>query len=106
MLSLFDFPDANNTSEHRLLTSGPLQRLFFLNSSFVAQESAALAERLKRTAGSGDAAKIREAYLLLFGRPPAPEEVALGLEFVRRGPQAWPEYAQILLSSNEFSSVN
>jgi hypothetical protein len=105
MLSLFDFPDANNTSEHRLLTSGPLQRLFFLNSSFVVQESKALAERLKNAAGS-DEARIRQAYLLLYGRPPLVEELQLGLEFLRRGPQAWPEYAQVLLSSNEFSSVN
>jgi hypothetical protein len=30
----------------------------------------------------------------------------LGLEFLRDGKGAWPQYAQVLLSSNEFGFVN
>ena len=32
MLALFDFPNANSTSEARIVTNVPLQRLFFMNS--------------------------------------------------------------------------
>ncbi len=106
MLTLFDFPDPNATADHRLITGGPMQRLFFLNSSFVAAQSKALVERLQRDAGPEDAAKIARAYSLLFGRPAARAEMELGLEFLKQSGGSWPQYAQILLSSNEFSSVN
>src|ERR1019366_4998064 len=46
-LSLFDFPNANSTSEQRLDTNVPLQRLFFLNSSFIQQQSKLLAKRME-----------------------------------------------------------
>ncbi|MDQ6699918.1 MAG: DUF1549 and DUF1553 domain-containing protein, partial [Acidobacteriota bacterium] len=106
MLTLFDFPDPNSTADHRLITGGPMQRLFFLNSSFVAAQSKALVERLQRDAGPEDGAKIVRAYDLLFGRPPAQTEIQLGLDFLKQSGATWPQYAQILLSSNEFSSVN
>jgi len=106
MLALFDFPNPNNTSEQRMETSVPLQKLFFLNSELVMQESAKLAERLH---GSSDEAKIRDAYLRLFDRPASPAEIKLGLQFLRDAAgshRAWPEYVQVLLSSNEFSFLN
>ncbi len=105
MLALFDFPDPNNTKEQRLLTNSPTQRLFFLNSDFVALQAKALADRLNRGTND-DTARIEKAYLLLYGRPPKPAEVQLGLEFLRERSNAWPQYAQVLLTSNEFSSVN
>ena len=103
MLALFDFPNANNTSEQRMETNVPLQRLFFMNSEFVADASKALTARLEN-AGE-DAAKIDRAYRLLFQRPPTPEERKLGLEYLRQTHEAWPQYAQVLLSSNEFSFI-
>jgi hypothetical protein len=106
MLALFDFPDPNNTSEHRLVTGGPMQRLFFLNSSFVAAEAKSLCERLNDGSDAGDASKIKKAYLLLYSRPPTEAELQLGMEFLRQTKNGWPQYAQVLLSSNEFSSVN
>lgn len=106
MLALFDFPNPNNTSEQRMVTSVPLQKLFFLNSELVMQESEKLAARLE---GESDQAKIRQAYLILFDRPATPAEIKLGVEFLRATPdaeRAWPEYTQVLLSSNEFSFLN
>ena len=49
-MALFDFPDANATSEQRIVTVGPMQRLFFMNSPFVARQARVLAARL---AGKG-----------------------------------------------------
>jgi len=106
LLALFDFPNPNSTSERRRATNVPLQALFLLNSSLVLQQAEVLACRLADDAGAGDEAKIRRAYRLLFGRQPTAAELRLGVDFARSGPQAWPRYAQVLLSSNEFLYVN
>ena len=101
-LGLFDFPNPNSTSEQRLDTNVPLQRLFFLNSPFVLQQSKALAQRLQPL--KDDLSRIDQAYVLLFSRPPTDADRKLGLDFLKAG--TWPEYTQALFSSNEFSFVN
>lgn len=105
-LALFDFPDPNISTDERPVTAGPLQGLFWLNSKFVALNADALNQRLTKEAGSDPAKRISRAYLLLYGRPPAPEEVKLGVEFVSTGAKAWPQYLRTLLGAAEFSSVN
>jgi hypothetical protein len=105
---VFDFPDPNSSSEQRITTVGPMQRLYFMNSKFVAQQSKALAERLfKETAqGKGDdRQRIARAYQILFGRPAGEEEIQLGLEFLESKEDAWPQYAQALLGTAEFSAI-
>ena len=102
MLTLFDFPNPNNTSEQRTVTAGPLQRLFFMNSEFVHAQAKALAARLEGT----DAEKIDRAYRLLFARRPTDTEIAAGLSFLGKDPGAWIQYAQVLLSSSEFTAIN
>ncbi len=97
-LSLFDFPHPSITSEKRNVTLVPLQRLFFLNSEFVEHRAAALAGRFSKQ-GS-----IRDIYLLLFGREPKPREIELGEQFLKTAD--WKQYAQVLLSSNEFSFID
>ena len=68
-LSLFDFPDPNFTSEGRIGTDTPLQRLYFLNSEFVINQAKALVDRLQTTARlQARTMKIRHAYRLLFQR--------------------------------------
>ncbi len=104
-LELFDFPNPSSTIEHRSVTVGPLQRLYFMNSSFIAVQSKALAKRLESEA-STDEARIKRAYRLLYSRMPTSSEINLGLEFLRETNQAWPQYAQALLTSSEFSTVN
>jgi hypothetical protein len=108
MLALFDFPDPNAHAGRRLETTTPLQKLFVLNSPFMVARAEALAERLRReVAGAGEPAdrrRIERAYRLLYGRPPAAEEVRLGLAFLRKGgePAArWPRYAHALMAANE-----
>ena len=105
LLAMFDFPDPNNTSEQRITTNSPLQRLFFLNSTFVAQQAKAVADRLAE-ASPDDRSRIQQAYVLLYSRPARPAEIDLGLEFLEQTGGAWSRYAQVLLSSNEFSAVN
>jgi hypothetical protein len=84
----------------------PLQQLFVLNSPFMARQSKAFADRVTATA-SDDAARIRTAFRLAYGRPPTDRELKLGVEFLATGgPTAWEKYAQVLLSANEFAFVD
>jgi hypothetical protein len=62
-----------------------------------------LAARLA-SAGPDPADRIRLAYRLLYSRPPGPDELRLGEAFAARN--GWPQYAQVLLGSAEFSAVN
>jgi hypothetical protein len=109
-LTLFDFPDATISSEQRTATNVPPQALFFLNSDLIARQSDLLAARLE--SAGGDADRIRKAYPILYGREVTGAELDLGLTFLReaivveKGPSAWQQYAQVLLSSGEFYSVD
>jgi hypothetical protein len=105
VLALFDFPNPVVTSEQRLPTLVPLQKLFFMNSDFVMEQSKALARKLQESSGN-DNARVVAAYRLLFQREPTDGERQLALEFLRDSQNSWPQYAQVLLSSNEFSYLN
>ena len=101
--ALFDFPNPNNTSEQRNATNVPPQRLYFMNNDWVIAQAEGVAARLK----GDDAQKVTEAYRLLFQRLPNPAEKKLGLEFVAgKDAHAWSEYAQVLMTSNEFQFVD
>ncbi len=97
-MALFDFPDPNAHSEQRIVTVGPMQRLFFMNSPFVAAQAKALGARMA-------AMGIGPAYELLYGRPATAEEIRLGEEFVGGDAGRWAQYAQVLLAAAEFSAV-
>jgi len=108
LLRLFDFPDANITSEKRTETTVPQQQLFVLNSPFMTAQAKAFAARLQREAPGNDEARIRLAFQLAYGRSPEDVEVELGLAYLSQEPDPqnklspWESYAQILLGSNEF----
>jgi mono/diheme cytochrome c family protein len=102
MLNLFDFPNPNATSEKRVSTDVPLQRLFLLNSELMADSAAALDAR---TAAPTPAERIAKGYRAIFGRLPTKAETDLGLQYVKSGGDAWPQYWQVLLATDEFLMV-
>jgi len=105
-MALFDFPDANGSSDERAITAGPLQGLYWLNSDFIINQSRYLDARLSKEA-KDDTGRIQRVYNLLYGRPPDSAELKIGIEYIAAaGPNAWPKYLQALLGSSEFSSVN
>ncbi|MBY0524091.1 MAG: PSD1 and planctomycete cytochrome C domain-containing protein [Gemmataceae bacterium] len=118
LLRLFDFPDPNIHSDRRPVTTVPLQQLFVLNSEFMVRQSKALAARLNENKDEDDAARVRRAFLIVYGRTPRDAEVQLGLEFLKAAASepgekpkpktltAWEQYAQVLLSANEFMHVD
>jgi mono/diheme cytochrome c family protein len=81
-LEAFDPVTQSLVTGQREATTVPTQALYLLNSSFVRQQSLALAERLlakpNRPPGDG----IREAYLLALGRAPSPQEAARAEAFL------------------------
>ncbi|MBL8176369.1 MAG: PSD1 domain-containing protein [Bryobacterales bacterium] len=100
-LSLFDFPNPNSTAEQRIPTATPLQQLYFLNSKFLMDRAASFAARMAKDKGD-DAERIRHAYRILFYREPEKPELQAGLAYLKTNANAWGQYAQVLLSSNEF----
>jgi hypothetical protein len=113
LLALFDFPSPISSIEKRNVTNVPLQWLFFMNSTLVWREADRLAQRIHAEGGPNDEPRIRHAYRLIYGREATEREVELGLDFLREArpesstqPPAWQQYAQVLLSSNEFLFVN
>ena len=105
MLTLFDFPDPKDTAPVRSVTVGPLQRLFFLNNSFVIQQAEALAKRLQADAGSDEKARVSRAYELLYSRPPTMKDLKTARGFLKVSHSDWKQYAQMLLASSEFVTV-
>jgi hypothetical protein len=113
MMVAFDFPDANVSSERRDVTTIPQQQLFVLNSQFMLESAQSLAARLTK-ASESDEERIALAYRWAFGRRPAPEEVRTGLDFLRStaedpgndGASAWVQFAQAILSANEFAWID
>jgi mono/diheme cytochrome c family protein len=111
LLRLFDFPDPNLTSDQRTVTTVPLQQLFVLNSEFMVGNAKALVARLLTGPEPDDADRIRRAFLLLYGRPVTAPELELGLAYLSQPSgegtlTRWEEYAQVLLSANEFLYVD
>lgn len=100
MLSVNDFPDPITHNSTRTETSTPMQLLFSLNGPFIIARSAALAKELAET-GRDDRERIRHAYARLYQRLPSPREETLGLAYLASG-EPWHQYAQVLLTSNEF----
>jgi len=86
LLTLFDYPDPNITSEQREVTNVPLQGLFFMNSDLIQRQAEALLSRLGRE-GSGETdstARIQRAYKFLFQREPSQMELQRGLDFLKK----------------------
>jgi hypothetical protein len=97
-----------------------LQALFLMNDPFAHEQAAAWAGRLAAESVD-DAARIDRAYREAFARPATRQEVALGEQFLDacrsalaeagvpeagRAKAAWPSYARVLMSSNEFVFVD
>jgi hypothetical protein len=84
-LQLFDFPSPNISAEQRYATNVPLQRLFFMNSDFVQQQAELVVRRTESEPTME--ARIQKVYRLVLGRAATPEEIRLGLDYLRNEPQ-------------------
>ena len=108
-LRLFDFPVPRATIAKRVVSVVPQQYLFLMNSTFMIDRAKALVARLM-VDPMQDADRIRYGYRLLYSRLPTGEELRLGLGFLAQAQRQkeltpWEQYAQTLLSANEFMYV-
>ena len=105
MLEQFDYPDPTMPSGSRASTVIAPQALIMMNAPVVMQSSARLAARLASL--PDDRHRVREAYDLLYGRPPRARETedALALlGYFRSTPKpesAWARLCQTLFAANE-----
>jgi hypothetical protein len=107
MLALFDFPDANIHAPRRNETTTPLQKMFVLNSPFMAEQAAALAERVTAEEPASTEKRIRRLYELLYARAPLDSEARVGLEFLDNADACrLAEYAHVLLAANEMLVID
>lgn len=99
--SMFDGPDPHAIVADRSTTTTAPQALFLMNNALVAQAASKLGEAMQKDGAlEGNLARIRNAYLRLFGRPPAPEEVRIGEQYLAGN--TWSDYLQMLFCTNEF----
>ena len=102
IFTAFDFPDCGQVRASRPVSTTPLQALNLMNSPFVVEQSAFIAQRAGQEGGKG-APAVRRCFELLLGRQPEAAELeyclavakSRGLNFVARA----------LINSNEFAFI-
>jgi hypothetical protein len=119
-LELFDGADPNAVTGSRPVTTTALQALYTMNDPFFHEQADALAVRVGMR-HSLDLARLRYAYRLVYGRAPAPDEVREARQYLvqareslagssmpddRRYREAWASLMRVLLSSNEFLTLD
>ena len=119
-LDLFDGADPNSVTGSRPVTTTALQALYTLNDPFFHEQADALALRVGMREGS-DLARLRYAYRLVYGRVPAPDEIREARKYLtsareslastpmledRTYREAWASFMRVLLSSNEFLTLD
>jgi hypothetical protein len=119
-LDLFDGADPNAVTGRRPETTTALQALYTMNDPFFHEQSDALAVRVAMRYSS-DLERLRYAYKLVYGRAPAPDEIRDASQFLihareslagtslledRMYREAWASLMGVLLSSNEFLTLD
>lgn len=100
VFGIFDCPDGGQITPRRTRSTTPLQALNLLNSRFLFDQAAFLAERLRRDAGQDKPAQIQRAFRLVLSRNATSEEVAAARAFVEA--DGLLMFARALFNTNEF----
>jgi hypothetical protein len=107
---IFDFPEPTQIKGQREVTTVPAQALFFLNSRFAIDTARGAAQRLLDDPSlRTDDARLTRAYVTLFGREPAPDELKDARAFLTATSDAptarWSALLQALMAGTEFRYV-
>ena len=102
IFTAFDFPDCGQVRARRPVSTTPLQALNLMNSEFVINQSALLAERAQEEAGKkGLPVMVRRCFELLLSRQPDDAELKACVQVARdRGLHV---ICRALINSNEFA---
>ncbi|HEY4248200.1 MAG TPA: PSD1 and planctomycete cytochrome C domain-containing protein [Lacunisphaera sp.] len=86
LLTQFDFPNPDTPSGKRYDTTVPQQALFMMNSPLVIETARKLTHRPEFATFERDEDRVTSLYLAIFQRPPTPQEIQLGVRYVRANP--------------------
>jgi len=119
-LELWDGADPNAETGVRPLTTTALQALYTMNDPFFHDQADLLAVRVGMNFNS-DAERLGYAYKLVYGRAPSADEVREDRAFLaaarkslndtqvaewQRNRAVWASLMRVLLSSNEFLTLD
>jgi mono/diheme cytochrome c family protein len=104
LLRTFDFPTPDASSPQRPQTTVPQQALYGMNSPFVQQAAASLAEQTDAVKDTGS--RVDALFQRALSRQPTFVERDRFVHLVNEKQVGWPELAQVLLISNEFAFVD
>ena len=82
IFEVFDFANPNMVAGNRSASAVPTQSLYLMNSGFVRDRSAALAQRIVQSEANTATDRVKLAYELALNRPPTDEELKLASEFI------------------------
>ena len=110
VLAVFDFPDPNQATGRRAVSTTSTQSLFMLNSPFVREQAEAAARRLLEELPDGnDNDRIERLYKRAIGRPPSPRQLRLAREYLARQNESaderlarWSELCHVVIASVRF----
>ncbi|MCH2212746.1 MAG: PSD1 and planctomycete cytochrome C domain-containing protein [Fuerstiella sp.] len=105
VLQLFDFPDGKRHADRRVLTTTPLQQLYFLNSPFLLQHSALMSEK----DGKFRSSSVQRLFQTILLRRPDGDELKNAEKLLTSASSRQTGLhllAHSLLASNEFLFVD
>ncbi len=103
LLTVHDSADTEASCPVRFSSTVPTQALTMMNSEFMNQQAARLAQRIQRDAGADQAKQIRVAVELVTQRPATDDDVKRGQAFLQKyGGNGLTSFSLLLLNLNEF----
>ncbi len=109
----FNFANPEQTAAKRPRTTVPQQALFAMNSPFMMEQAVSIVARAEVANATSAEARIQALYRLAFQRNPTKQEIEIATSFIQATEKEqrtsqrsqltpWQQYAQVLLSTNEF----
>ena len=83
MMNYFDFANPSMTVGKRHETTVPQQALFMMNSPLIVDVARKLLNRPEMSLAKTDAQRVHALYWMIYQRPPKPEEIQLGLGYIK-----------------------
>lgn len=110
ILASFDVADTDFSCPVRFATTQPTQALGMLNSEFINEQAALLAQRVENEAGKGLEQQVAYAFSIVTSRQPTDEEVRRGVKFIDQLQKqdgashelAMNQFCLLMLNLNEF----
>lgn len=101
MFTAFDFPDCGQVRAKRPVSTTPLQALNLMNSDFVIEQSAKIAQRALDDTDDDQLKAVSRCFELLLNRQPEPDEHSACLKLVQKDNLSL--VCRALMNSNEFA---